>query len=174
MANRFYGYDIITFLKTLSNDNTKGINAMITTINTERSLTGDSACPLVVRITEGWTKKQFPEMYIDVESSTIDNEDDYLGGGGDTIGSALGDRYPDSTPENYVCNITIMHKSNQTNLALCMEIYAEAIYRVFHKYCDSNILWILATQGIRGDIMTERNETYKMSGYSFDLKITHN
>lgn len=171
MANRYYGYDIITFLESLANDQDKGINSLIDTINSERLINPPMSCPHILTVTSGPSKRQFPELYIDIEDSTVDNEEDYLGGGGDTIGTTQGKRYPDTTPEIYTVNVSIMHKSNIKHFALWMEIFAEAIYRTFHKYCDSNIEMMLATQSIRSDIQDEKSMTYKIAGYSFDVTI---
>lgn len=172
MATRYYLKDVSDFILTQAQDATKGINALISTINTERSLTGTDACPDVKTFTKFWSRKNaLPELFVDFQGSEILNDEDTLGGGGDTIGSSLGTRFPDKTPEIYSVNIFIRHKSNYNQLTDYMEIFAEAIYRTFHMYSDSNISSMLATASIIDNINTEENQTEKVSGFSFDIRI---
>ena len=168
MSNRYFGYDLITFLETLANDTTNGINAVIAAINTERSLTGDNACPIIANITNTFPKGYLPEMIIDVDSSELDNED-MIGGGGSTFAV----RDTNRTPETFRVLISIMHKSNNINLNKWMEIYGEAIYRAYHNYTDDNITWIIATESIRDQIYFDEQQTGKIIGYAFDVRIDH-
>jgi hypothetical protein len=163
MANRYFGYDIIEKLKTIASDPTNGINAIISTINAERTLT----LPNIMTITEVWDTRFLPIMFIDIESSQVLPAEDSIGGGGDTIGT----RNVMKTPEVYSVYITITYKSPDVSLNKWMELYGEAIYRLYHNYCDENIIWIVARESARAEINATDNQTAKTVGYKFDLRI---
>jgi hypothetical protein len=169
MTKRYYGMDILKLLNDLATNATNGVNAVITAINTERSLTGDNACPAVKNITTSFPKGFLPEMIIDIDSSELLEDDESIGGGGSTFAT----RDTNKTPEVYKVLISIMHKSNNTQMYNWMEIFAEAIYRTFHNYCDSNVTWMIATSSIRSDLQIAEGQTGKICGYEFDLRIDH-
>ena len=169
MANRYFGYDLLSSLNALAADSTNGINAVITAINTERSLIGDAAAPAIKNISNSFPKGYLPELIIDIDSSEVMADEDTFGGGGSTF--ALRDT--NKTPEVFKVLISVMHKSTNLYLPNWMELYAEAIYRAFHNYCDAGITWMIATSSIRADLQITEGQTGKICGYEFEVRVDY-
>ena len=148
---RFFGADVITTLKKIATDE---LNAMLTTIQTERT---DLGLELVRKINVGICERQYPECVIDLQDSTLISEELNL----DIL----------NTSESYPAEIKIVMKDNTDKIAFRMEYYIEALQRIYHGYSDANISWIEVVTGIRADAYTEQKETLKVAGVSIKVRI---
>ena len=146
-------------IATTGSGDKSAMNTIIGTINTERSLTGDNAAPIIKSFDSGPTFRFTPELFVKITGSTVNNDED-------TIGTGI-----DYTPEIYHADVVIFHKSISRKLDDWAEIYAEALYRQYHLFCDANIRLIQAMESIREEVNFEEGQIEKIIGYSFDIFI---
>ena len=152
---RFYAQDCRNSVITLLQDSSSGFNVMIGTVNTERTHTAPTATGIVYN----WGRNQFPFLLVDVRTSEVNYES-----AGITLELS-------NLPE--VHNITVYGylKAADDNINNWVEDWIEAIIRVLHDYCDSNITWIAYTSTDRDEIYKNENEVIKVFGVNFEVRI---
>ena len=140
----WFARDVKSKILTRLADTTYGINALITTINTERSETTVSPFQVNAEKDEG----QYPLVFVDLGDSTITN--------------AIGTEYNEMA-ENFNLEITaLLMDSNITKLKNDCENYIEAIIRSIQGWKEqtNNGSYICAANSIqRADIDTIQDQT---------------
>lgn len=150
--SRIYGKDITNTIVTKM---TSDFNTMLSTIETERSLS--YTIPQVLHITDEFAEDQLPEMYVHIsESETeiteLNNDIDFL-------------------TEVYTVHLTIAYKTASNLRYDYGEYYIEAIMRVLYGYNDADITWIFPTNSIRAEFQSMENYTTKVVGVDFEVRI---
>jgi len=141
--------DVITQCK----DNTNGLNAQITKINTERT----EATPLLVYIGDGTFDGQMPSAYIDLGDSTYE--------------SGRGRTYTDLI-EVFSLIITVFnYGGDPIGLKTYSENYLEAVIRCLHNFkkeTASGDFYLVAQRCIREEIDNVQGQTMKITGVEFE------
>lgn len=144
----YFSRDILNTISTLLSTN---FNTNLAVINTTRTDT----TPNVLGFYYDYSRNQFPEGFIIIDSSTISVEE--MGG------------LAEGTTETFTVFVTIAIKSNDTKLNIWIENYIECLYKTLHGYSDSYIMWIVAKDSIRDSVNTKEMQTLKIAGYSFEV-----
>lgn len=152
MANRFLGRDVRDAVVTLLSN---GLTSMLTTIDTERSVT----TPAPIYIGYGWTDNQFPAVFVDLGNSTISQEE-----------SPLLETYS-ALKETFIIEVTCVITDAIDLLYNYIENYIEAIIRVVHGYDSADITWISAVETRREDLYLRENQTMKIGTVVFEVRI---
>jgi hypothetical protein len=137
---RIYSLDVLDEIVELLEDN---LGDMIDTINTSRTLT----TPKPLNITSSFAKNQFPEVFVDIESSTISQEEIC--------------KDPDSSREIYNLEITAYLKSAESDLYKWIEVYSEAMYKIIQNYYSDTITMIDVNETVRDTVQTAEKQMLK-------------
>lgn len=157
MDNRFLAQDCRDKVIELLNDNTTGFNALIGTINSERSHNTPTSNSVVYH----WGRNQFPFLMVDIDDSEVLYDDD-------TTPMSL--KY-EILPEVYTVYVMGFLKYANDEIYNYAEDWIEAIIRVLHNYNSSDISWIAYTNTERAEIYKNENETMKSFLVSFEVRV---
>lgn len=148
---RFFARDVRDALKDYLEDN---FNTTLSTIDTERTET----TPPVISFITGKEKNQFPEMYIDVISSTIETDE----------------IHSDETysTEKFEVDITVKMKYSNDSIHNYIENYIEALQRLLNNQTiDPQITYIFATSTLRVDLYDNSGQVLRVGGVKFDVRV---
>jgi len=157
MTDRFTGYDVREAILTKLKDATTGFNALIGTINTERT----HAAPTALKIESTWGQNQFPFLLVEMQNSEVLYNDPAM---------PMTMLYQ-HVPETYNCNIVGFLKAFDDRVVDWVEDWIEAVIRVLHGYNSADISWILVTGTDRTDIYTEEHGTMKIFTVNLEIRI---
>jgi hypothetical protein len=157
MTNRYLAQDVRNQIITILDDSSSGFNAMISTINTERTHTA----PTANDITYKWGMNQFPFLLVDVDESEVIYDDE---------ATPISLNYT-ILPEVYTVFIMGFLRYSDDNIYNWCEDWIEAIIRVCHNYNDSNISWLAYTRTERTEINKNENETLKTFLVEFEARV---
>ena len=150
----WYARDIKSKIITRLKDNTYGISAYITIINTERSETTETPLQVNAEKDEG----QYPTVFIDLGDSSINPE----------VGTGI-----ENTIETFNLEITALLQGNDiTKLKNDCENYIEAILRSLQGYKEeaNNGSYICQAASIqREDIDTIQDQTLRAVTVTFNI-----
>ena len=161
MVNRYLGQDCRDLVITLLQDSSSGFNAMIGTINTERTHNTPTIANTTNNITYKWGQNQYPFLLIDLE----DGEPIY-----DDVATPISMNYT-ILPEVYTILIMGFLKYANDNIYNYCEDWIEAIIRVLHNYNDSNVSWIAYTKTERAEIYDNQKQRLKTFVVEFEVRI---
>lgn len=157
MTGRYLAQDIRDYVITMLEDSSSGFDAMIGTINTERTHT----TPVSNSITYSWGRNQLPLLIVDVDDSEAQYDDD---------ATPLNLQYT-LLPELYTLLIAGYMKYANDNVYNYVEDWIEATIRVLHNYNDTNISWITYQKTERADVYKNENEILKSFLVEFEIRI---
>lgn len=157
MDNRYLAQDCRDLVISLLSDTTTGFNAMIGTINSERSHNTPSANSVVY----DWGRNQYPFLLIDIDDSEALYDDD-------TTPLSLIYKI---LPETYTLNVMGFLKYADDEIYNYAEDWIEAAIRVLHRHSDTNVTWIMYTKTERADIYKNENETLKSFLIEFEIRV---
>lgn len=157
MTNRFLGLDIRNKIVTLLTDVSTGFNAMIGTINTERT----HVAPTALKIETTWGQNQYPFLLVEMQNSTVQYDDP---------AAPMTTLYK-NTPETYDVTVAGFLKAFDDRVVDWVEDWIEGVIRVIHGYNSANISWILCTGTERTDIYTEEHGNMKVFSVNFEIRI---
>lgn len=157
MENRLLAQDARDKVIELLTDSTTGFNALIGTINSERSHNSPSASSIVYN----WGRNQFPFLLVDIDTSEVIYDDDT---------TPLSLKY-EILPEVYTLYVMGFLKYTNDDIYNYAEDWIEAIIRVLHNYNSSGVTWIAYTNTERADIYKNENETLKSFIVSFEFRV---
>jgi hypothetical protein len=149
-----YPQDIELAILTRLKDNTSGVNAQVTTINTTRSQSTPSIADADINTERS---ERNPEIIVDYEESEITQ---YFSGGNDDL--------------RKTCSVTVtafLTSSDKTNIKKYVSNYIEAITKSLNNYSTGDITIILATEDILADLYMEGSELTKVGGVRFQVLI---
>lgn len=157
MTNRFTGLDIRNKFITLLQDNTTGFNAIVSTINTERTHT----CPTALKIESTWGQNQFPFLLVELQDSQVLPDDN---------AAPISMNYI-HTPEIYNLAVVGFMKAFDDKVTDWAEDWIEAMIRVLHGHNESGISWILAKGTERTEMYTEKHGNMKVFSVNFECRV---
>lgn len=154
--SRFYGRDIRSAIKTHAENATYGINAILSTIDTERGETIASEAHFK-RISLGPFNGQLPELIIEVKGS------EKTANGG--LRSSI-----DTVEDTYTLNIMAYARSINDNYPKILDNYEEAIKRCFAYANISGIAYIDYINCLNDSDVTGKDYNIKIIA-QFNIKI---
>jgi hypothetical protein len=150
-------------MKTTAIDIIKAISDLLTaqmvTKLSDIDFIRSTTTPVPYKITDSWGQNQYPLIYIDVESSETELEDNELNLNYDRL------------TEIYTVKVVATIKTADVNLTKFVENYIDAILQILHNYKDSNITWIEYIRADRSPIYTDNNQTMKSAVIDFEVRI---
>jgi hypothetical protein len=157
MTDRYLGQDARNAVVTRLQHATLGFNALITTINTERTHTA----PQAAKIDYKWGQHQNPYIVVDLlKGEALYNDP----------ATPMSMQYA-NMPEVYSILVSGRLKYTDDNLKNWAEDWIEAIIRSLHNYNDSEISWIAYVESDREDMYKDNNFSGVMVGVLFECRI---